>query len=543
MATIEYDIKVDDAGAIKSLGQLEAELDDINEQLKEVPVGSEAFKDLTKQSQALNKELETINNEIDGFKFEDKIMAADGAAKVFAGSLSAAVGTLGALGIESERFGEFEQKAASAIAVGLGIKDVSEGFSQVALAAKKSGIATKLFGNTTKTALIATGIGAFVVALGTVIAYWDDINKGVKRFADNVPFVGQAIDAIKGAFDSLFEAAKPVLQFLGILPSEAELAAEALAKANNEMVMSLERDLTIAQAAGAEAEEIYNLRKQLIEEELEALRLAEAEKEEIYAKETELLALNAAEKKRIADETIEYVKRDKVETVNSLQAKGLAEIQLADITENVLKPAQISEQILTAQQIADRDAYAQAVIENENKLVAAKQNTLDNLVALAGAETAMGRALLIAKQIQSAKELFLEAKKTITFATLKGAEATAATATGAAKTAAVGFPQNIPLLIAYAVQAAGIISAVVSAVKGAKSAAGSAGGAAGGPAVQTPRIPTGRGAAPSSANIDLGQAPELTAQNQSVRAYVVGGDVTSEQEASAKLNAKRKLGG
>ena len=468
-------------------------------------------------------------------------MAADGAAKVFAGSLTAAVGTLGALGIESEAFGEFEQKAASAIAVGLGIKDVSEGFSQVAIAAKKSGIAAKLFGNTTKTALIATGVGAFVVALGTVIAYWDDINKGVKRFADNVPFVGKAIDAIKGAFDSLFEAAKPVLRFLGILPSEAELAAQALEQANNEVVMGLQRDLAIAQAAGAEAEKIYDLRKQLIESELEALRLAEAEKEEIYAKETELLALNAAERKRIADETVEYQEREVQTVVSGLQAKGLAEIQLADITQNVLKPAQVENLALTQMEIADREAYAQAFIENEKKLVAAKQNTLDNLIALAGAETAMGRALIIAKQIQSAKELFLEAKKTITFASLKGAEATAATATGAAKTAAIGFPQNIPLLIAYAVQAAGIISTVVSAVKGAKSAASAVPGAGSAPTPAPVRVPTGRGAV-SGANIDLGQAPETVAQQQNVRAYVVGGDVTSEQEASAKLNAKRKLG-
>jgi hypothetical protein len=541
MATIEYDIKVNDEGAVKSLGQLEAELAQINEELADVPVGSKAFKDLTKQSQALNRELEEINNEIDGFKFEDKIQAADGAAKVFAGSLSAAVGTLGALGVESEAFGEFEQKAASAIAVGLGIKDVSEGFSQVALAAKKSGIATKLFGTTTKRALIATGVGAFVVALGTVVAYWDDISKAARRFADNVPFIGNAVEGVKKAFNALFDAARPVLEFLGILPDEEERAAIAIEKSNNALVQSLQRDLAIAQAAGEEAKKIYDIRKQLIETELELLKNANAEKEEIYAKETELLALNAAEQKRIADERSEYVQRDKVETVSSIQAKGLAEIQLADITENVLKPALVTEQILTAQQIADREAYTVAVVENEKKLVAAKQQTLDNLIALAGAETAMGRALIIAKQIQSAKELFLEAKKTITFASLKGAEATAATATGAAKTAAVGFPQNIPLLIAYAVQAAGIISTVVSAVKGAKSAASSVPGAGGAPTPAPVRVPTGRGAA-APTNIDLGQAPEVAAQQQSVRAYVVGGDVTSEQEATAKLNAKRKLG-
>ena len=161
--TIEYDIKVNDQGAIKSLGQMEDELSNINDELSQVAIGSDAFKDLTKQSQALTKELDKVNDEITGLQFEDKLMAADGAAKLFAGSLSAAVGTLGLLGVESEAFGAFEEKAASAIAVGLGIKDVSEGFMQFSTVMKKSGIAAKLFGSTTRTALIATGVGAFII--------------------------------------------------------------------------------------------------------------------------------------------------------------------------------------------------------------------------------------------------------------------------------------------------------------------------------------------------------------------------------------------
>ena len=39
--------------------------------------------------------------------------------------------------------------------------------------------ATKLFGNVSRKALIATGIGAFVVVLGTIIAYWDDITAAI----------------------------------------------------------------------------------------------------------------------------------------------------------------------------------------------------------------------------------------------------------------------------------------------------------------------------------------------------------------------------
>ncbi len=536
--TIEYNIKVNDQGAIKSLGQLEDELSQINEELSNVEIGSQAFKDLSKQSQVLTREIEKVNNEIEGLKFEDKIMAADGAAKVFAGSLSAAVGTLGALGIESEAFGEFEQKAASAIAVGLGIKDVSEGFSQFAIVMKKSGVAAKIFGNTTRTALIATGIGAFIVALGSIVVYWDDIVKAVNKAAKAFPFVGKAIDFVKDSFDTLFEAARPVLEFLGILPDEAERALAAAEEVNSELVQATQRELAVLQASGATAKEIYDARKKLIEAEIEALKLANAEKEEIYAKETELLALNAAEQKRIRDEYGTGEVRQKVQLANAINAIG---VQTVEANEKITASTEITNNA----QNASNEELLKKQLENQTKLDMARRAGLDNVIALAGEESAVGRAAFIAKQVLAAKELIMEAKNTVTFATLKGAESTAATAAGAAKTAAVGFPQNIPLLIAYAVQAAAIIASVVKAVRGAKSAAAEAGAAGGGGAAPTtPRIPMGgaRGATSSQLPQDIGLNPETVASQQTVRAYVVGGDVTSDQEATAKLNAKRTLG-
>ena len=524
--TIEYNIKVNDQGAIKSLGQLEDELSQINEELSNVEIGSQAFKDLSKQSQVLTREIEKVNNEIDG------------AAKVFAGSLSAAVGTLGALGIESEAFGEFEQKAASAIAVGLGIKDVSEGFSQFAIVMKKSGVAAKIFGNTTRTALIATGIGAFIVALGSIVVYWDDIVKAVNKAAKAFPFVGKAIDFVKDSFDTLFEAARPVLEFLGILPDEAERALAAAEEVNSELVQATQRELAVLQASGATAKEIYDARKKLIEAEIEALKLAEAEKEEIYAKETELLALNAAEQKRIRDEFGTGAQTREVQTLaNAIEAVG---VQTVTANEEIAASTEITNHA----QLQSNEDLLKKQVENQGKLDAARRAGLDNVIALAGEESAIGRAAFIAKQVLAAKELIMEAKNTVTFATLKGAEATASTAVGAAKTAAIGFPQNIPLLIAYAVQAAAIIASVVKAVRGAKSAAAEAGAAGGGGAVPTtPRIPMGgnRGAT-SQLPRDIGLNPETVASQQTVRAYVIGGDVTSDQEATAKLNAKRTLG-
>lgn len=535
MATKTYKINIDVES--KTLGQLEDELSQINSELKDVDRNSQAFTDLSKKAQVLSSEIEKTNNAIEGLKLEDKLQAADGAIKVFGGSLQTVVGTLGTLGVESEVFGEFEEKAASAIAVGMGIKDVSEGFGQFTQVMKKSGIAAKLFGSTTSKALIATGVGAFIVLLGTVIAYWDDITKAVRKFADSVPFVGQAIQGVKDLFGQLMDAARPVLEFLGILPDEAERAQQKIVETTNLAISELEREVAVAQAAGESAKKLYELRKQLLENELANLRAAGAEKEEIYKKETEIMALEAAEQKRIRDEAAaqEVVTvRGKVERVEIVKAAGVKLVEGAKLQAGDLK-------IVNQQELRDRADFVEAQMINQQKLDAARQFSFDNVVALAGAESKVGRAALIAKQILLAKELIAEAKKTITFSSLKASEATVATATGAAKTAAVGFPLNIPLLIAYAAQAAGIIAAVVSAVKGAKSAAKGVGGA---PSIPQPNIAGPRGAitAPPIPRAQPGAPQTQVSATPLVRAYVLSGDARSAQEADAKLNSRRTLG-
>ena len=108
--------------------------------------------------------------------------------------------------------------------------------------------------------------------------------------------------------------------------------------------------------------------------------------------------------------------------------------------------------------------------EYEKGRVALKMQTLDAIIGLAGAESGIGKAALVAKQVLLAKELILEAKKTLAFSGQAVARSTVAVAEGTAQTAKVGFPQNIPLLIGYAVQAAGIIGAIKQAVGASKSA-------------------------------------------------------------------------
>lgn len=296
--TVNIDIQVQS----KSLNELENELAQINKELKEVPIGSKAFQDLSTQAQGVTRELQKAEEAAKGFTSEEKFRAADGAIKLLGGSLASVVGTLGVLGVETEAFGEFEKKAASAIAVAIGFKDIGEGISQLGPLLGKAGTAIKGFSITTRQALIATGVGAFVVALGTVIAYWDDITSAVTKFGEKVPFVGKAIQGIKDAFDAIMDAARPVLEFLGIMPDEFERANAAVIESNNTLITSLEREIAVLEASGASAEEVYKKKKELLDAQLDNLKRNNADAEEIYKKETEIQVLEAKEATRIRTE-------------------------------------------------------------------------------------------------------------------------------------------------------------------------------------------------------------------------------------------------
>jgi hypothetical protein len=193
---------------------------------------------------------------------------------------------------------------------------------------------------------------------------------------------------------------------------------------------------------------------------------------------------------------------------------------------------------LEAKQLkADKEA------EIEQQKIAIKQNTLSNIVSIANAESAVGKAALIAKQLLMAKELILEIKKTITFSTQAAARSTVAMAEGSAQTAKIGFPQNIPMLIGYAAQAAGIFSAIRSAVKSSKAGASIPNIAP----PSTPSIPAGASTPPSFNVVGASDTNQLASaiggqSQQPVQAYVVANDVTTAQSMDRNIIDDASLG-
>ena len=296
--TVNIDIQIQ----TKSVGELEAELSKINEELKSVKIGSQAFKDLSADSQKLTADLEKVNKEIEGFTLDKKIETSQAAVLGLAGGLDATVGTLGLLGVESEVFGKFEEKAISALTAARGFIDLSEGFGKLAKNISFATVKSKIFGITTKQALIATGIGIFAVALGSIIAYWDDIIKAVDKAAKKFPVLGIILTEIENGFNALIESMRPVLEFFGILPDAAERANNAIVESNEKVIASNKKEIDILKAKGATAKEVYDKQIEVLNAELDNLKRTEGEAEDIEAKAHEITLIRIAEETRVRKE-------------------------------------------------------------------------------------------------------------------------------------------------------------------------------------------------------------------------------------------------
>jgi hypothetical protein len=122
-------------------------------------------------------------------------MAVDAAATTMTQKLSGALGgatagfqlvqgAMGAFGTESAQVEEALLKVQSAMAIAEGVKGFKEAIPSI-----------KAFGLALKGAIGASGIGLLVIALGTVVAYWDDIKAAVSGVSEEQSRLNAKTDA------------------------------------------------------------------------------------------------------------------------------------------------------------------------------------------------------------------------------------------------------------------------------------------------------------------------------------------------------------
>jgi hypothetical protein len=199
-------------------------------------------------------------------------------------------------------------------------------------------------------------------------------------------------------------------------------------------------------------------------------------------------------------------------------------------------------------------AITKATQEEEAARLSLKMQALDSAISIANEESAVGRALIVAKQILLAKEAVLNFKKNLinatsamTGVTITASEAATETTASIAKAANVAPPPlNLPFIATALATAASVISAVKAAVGATKDAASKAGAGGGGLSgrLGTPQIST---QAPSF-NIVGASAENQLAQTiadqtqQPIQAFVVANDVTTAQGLERNIIQESSLG-
>ena len=425
------------------------------------------------------------------------------------------------------------------------------------------------------------GIKEFTGA-GVQIAggYIDVLGQKIKLFSNNallaiseIPIIGRAIDKeqieqnIKDAEAGLQKANKKIDEGVDRyreeqLKQDTAYARFAIQQETNAKLLAKKQQAKQLE----EAEKIIDADEQKRQEEREKQREKDLEKlnkiQNKFKKKAEDLddvtELQKAERQReraLAEieqlKLTEAEKRNAVNEVNAYYDELATEAKAVD-DENA-EAARIKK-------IEDAKADAEAERQLELQKRAEKQKTLDNAIAIAGAESGIGRALLVAKQVLLAKNLILDAKeqiakakKTVTNATLNAAEGGTEVAKGASKAASAAPPPfNVPFILAFAAQAVGIISSIKSATSQAKSVASSAGGGGGGggASITAPRVSGGGGTpqAPAFNVVGAGGANQLAEaiggqSQQPIKAYVTSQDVTSAQSLDRNIVQGATIGG
>ncbi|MBM3417470.1 MAG: hypothetical protein FJY17_00940 [Bacteroidetes bacterium] len=200
----------DSSEAVKSVGSLKTQLRQAEADVAKL---SEKFGATSKEAVGAAKKAAELRDRIGDAKSLTAAFNPDAKFKAFtatlsgvAGGFAAVQGAMGLIGVESENVQKTLLKVQSAMALSQGLQTLGESvdsFKQLGAVIKSTtifqqannmatsiatglqrafGVATigtsKAF-NILKAAIISTGIGALIVAIGTLIAYWDKIKEAV----------------------------------------------------------------------------------------------------------------------------------------------------------------------------------------------------------------------------------------------------------------------------------------------------------------------------------------------------------------------------
>ena len=301
---IIFDTEVKVGNSVGSVKSLKAELRAITNELGQLEVGSEAFVKAAQKAGDLQDRIGDVKNTVAAFNPEAKFKALAGAVGIAANGFSAMQGAMALMGTESEDLNKIiaQTQGAIALATGLnGLLGMKDAFVLLKLQAVTSFTSIKAAAVTTfttiKGAILATGIGALVVALGIAVNEILKYNEAVDKESNKQKKLN---DELEKSADLMDKAAN---------------ASEKIRNAKKGGLDDLKREKDLLLAKGATEKEVFEQTQKILEKELSNLKTKKYSglevSKEIADKENEIKVNQLAYDKKIEDKKKENAEKAK----------------------------------------------------------------------------------------------------------------------------------------------------------------------------------------------------------------------------------------
>ena len=498
------------------------------------------------------------------FNPDKKFVALGGALQGAVGGFSALQGAMGLFGGQGKEVEALLLKVNSAMALQQGISGIAGALDSFKLLKTEiAGGVTKAFG-TLKSAIISTGIGALVVALGFLVANFDEVKKAVLNFLPGLSKVGEWIGKLVDGFTD----------FIGVT-SEAGRQLDDFIKKSEASIKSQEEFLD----ANGDKFDAFTNRKfkaslDLQKKELEIRKdetKSEDEKNALILQyklkaNREIEAADADRNKKIAEDNQAH--NDKINAQNKAaqaaskaakdkqdaeEKQRLADEQKAREAAIRAKQAKIISDIKEGEEMRaqlEADDAGRAAQEKEgldNKLAYEKATAHQSIVE---AEKAKNEKLAIAKAEYEGKMALLNATGNAlnAIADLVGKQTAAGKALAVAATLINTYSAIAGQLRAFAgvpIPGYAIVQAVTTGLVGFAAVRNilktnvPGGGSGGGGSVTSLSVQAP--IRPQAETTRLDQASINKVGNAASRSYVLESDVTSNQEKITRLNRAARI--
>lgn len=363
----------------------------------------------------------------------------------------------------------------------------------------------------------------------------EDVKKAGKESVDIFTGVNDSVDKVAETMPKIIKSVKGYT-------SEITKQAKEQTKLNKSAEVAQAQNALLLQQFDKEAE----LQRQIRDDvSLTVEERAKANKKlgEILNEQETLMKANAQITLDAAKANFELNKSDenRIALIN-------AKMEMADVEATVagFRSEQLTNENSLVQEGIDLDLKKrEEELETQEKIKAARMQAFDIYTELVGSETAIGKALFLAKQRLILKEQIANAKAAIQKVTMASAESAADGTKAVGKAAASAAPpfNLVPIAIAVG-QAALTAKSMIKAVASAKKAAGGMGG---GGSV-SPVSVAAPAAQPAAFNV-VGTAPEnqladsIAGQNERpIKAFVVSDEVSTAQALDRNIIESASIG-